>query len=144
MAGPGHAGPVRGDERQGDRAALGHAQDEGQPGRTGAGGAALAQAPRKRGGSARGDPVSHTPWPEDLPGDCSQGAGLREPDPGRARAASETASERPRASRADLQVSTIAFNVRSRPVRSEEHTSELQSRQYLVCRLLLEKKKKQS
>src|SRR5947209_16829364 len=34
-----------------------------------------------------------------------------------------------------------------RPVqeqRSEEHTSELQSRQYLVCRLLLEKKKKTS
>src|SRR3712207_7831673 len=28
-----------------------------------------------------------------------------------------------------------------RSVRSEEHTSELQSRQYLVCRLLLEKKK---
>src|SRR3712207_7511395 len=28
-----------------------------------------------------------------------------------------------------------------RHVRSEEHTSELQSRQYLVCRLLLEKKK---
>src|SRR3712207_7997497 len=28
--------------------------------------------------------------------------------------------------------------------RSEEHTSELQSRQYLVCRLLLEKKKKNS
>src|SRR5258707_1969625 len=31
-----------------------------------------------------------------------------------------------------------------RAKRSEEHTSELQSRQYLVCRLLLEKKKKQS
>src|SRR5258707_7015298 len=30
----------------------------------------------------------------------------------------------------------------SLPQRSEEHTSELQSRQYLVCRLLLEKKKK--
>src|SRR3712207_7449023 len=28
--------------------------------------------------------------------------------------------------------------------RSEEHTSELQSRQYLVCRLLLEKKKKRA
>src|SRR3712207_8563159 len=28
--------------------------------------------------------------------------------------------------------------------RSEEHTSELQSRQYLVCRLLLEKKKQRS
>src|SRR3712207_7791614 len=32
-------------------------------------------------------------------------------------------------------------NARS-TMRSEEHTSELQSRQYLVCRLLLEKKKK--
>src|SRR3712207_7604616 len=31
---------------------------------------------------------------------------------------------------------------RLEPQRSEEHTSELQSRQYLVCRLLLEKKKK--
>src|SRR3712207_8548257 len=29
------------------------------------------------------------------------------------------------------------------PLRSEEHTSELQSRQYIVCRLLLEKKKKE-
>src|SRR3712207_9311973 len=33
--------------------------------------------------------------------------------------------------------------LRARP-RSEEHTSELQSRQYLVCRLLLEKKKNKS
>src|SRR3712207_6958837 len=32
----------------------------------------------------------------------------------------------------------------SRWGRSEEHTSELQSRQYLVCRLLLEKKKKKN
>src|SRR3712207_8220096 len=31
--------------------------------------------------------------------------------------------------------------VKRRYIRSEEHTSELQSRQYLVCRLLLEKKK---
>src|SRR3712207_8128067 len=31
--------------------------------------------------------------------------------------------------------------VARRAARSEEHTSELQSRQYLVCRLLLEKKK---
>src|SRR3712207_7622203 len=31
-------------------------------------------------------------------------------------------------------------SVSMRRVRSEEHTSELQSRQYLVCRLLLEKK----
>src|SRR3712207_7091010 len=34
------------------------------------------------------------------------------------------------------------FKVLSGFKRSEEHTSELQSRQYLVCRLLLEKKKK--
>src|ERR1035437_7171987 len=33
------------------------------------------------------------------------------------------------------------FSNNSFTVRSEEHTSELQSRQYLVCRLLLEKKK---
>src|SRR5258707_5660548 len=33
-------------------------------------------------------------------------------------------------------------SARRRQDRSEEHTSELQSRQYLVCRLLLEKKKK--
>src|SRR3712207_7923559 len=34
-----------------------------------------------------------------------------------------------------------AFRRAGQPRRSEEHTSELQSRQYLVCRLLLEKKK---
>src|SRR3712207_6851615 len=33
------------------------------------------------------------------------------------------------------------INLLGRGLRSEEHTSELQSRQYLVCRLLLEKKK---
>src|SRR5438445_11256603 len=36
----------------------------------------------------------------------------------------------------------ISFSPLERWTRSEEHTSELQSRQYLVCRLLLEKKKK--
>src|SRR3712207_7626071 len=35
----------------------------------------------------------------------------------------------------------VRVSGRSLPLRSEEHTSELQSRQYLVCRLLLEKKK---
>src|SRR5438445_9852628 len=44
-------------------------------------------------------------------------------------------------------VSSITLMMSSTPrpedlSRSEEHTSELQSRQYLVCRLLLEKKKK--
>src|SRR3712207_8847591 len=36
---------------------------------------------------------------------------------------------------------TFAARAEPRHRRSEEHTSELQSRQYLVCRLLLEKKK---
>src|SRR3712207_7036543 len=35
----------------------------------------------------------------------------------------------------------LGFGLRRGVTRSEEHTSELQSRQYLVCRLLLEKKK---
>src|SRR3712207_8679675 len=39
--------------------------------------------------------------------------------------------------RVDEPLHLLAFD----PPRSEEHTSELQSRQYLVCRLLLEKKK---
>src|SRR3712207_8001358 len=40
-------------------------------------------------------------------------------------------------------LSVLAFLVLAEAIaRSEEHTSELQSRQYLVCRLLLEKKKK--
>src|SRR5258707_3829990 len=46
------------------------------------------------------------------------------------------------AARARSQVPLRAAGARrGRPARSEEHTSELQSRQYLVCRLLLEKKK---
>src|SRR3712207_7144387 len=43
---------------------------------------------------------------------------------------------------ARMTVGTGAYNGKSfSELRSEEHTSELQSRQYLVCRLLLEKKK---
>src|SRR3712207_7810717 len=44
----------------------------------------------------------------------------------------------------DLPRGHHAYNFKARSIdtRSEEHTSELQSRQYLVCRLLLEKKKK--
>src|SRR3712207_7200530 len=47
------------------------------------------------------------------------------------------------AGQAQLITSWDEFRTRfGEQVRSEEHTSELQSRQYLVCRLLLEKKKK--
>src|SRR5207302_10749886 len=38
--------------------------------------------------------------------------------------------------------STVTSSARTENLRSEEHTSELQSRENLVCRLLLEKKKK--
>src|SRR3712207_6917849 len=45
--------------------------------------------------------------------------------------------------RVDLRIVATSACVETdhRMLRSEEHTSELQSRQYLVCRLLLEKKK---
>src|SRR3712207_8394936 len=40
-------------------------------------------------------------------------------------------------------IADSASSTRASSNRSEEHTSELQSRQYLVCRLLLEKKKRE-
>src|SRR5438445_5198639 len=48
---------------------------------------------------------------------------------------------RGRRRRASVQIKIAGDSVALK-VRSEEHTSELQSRQYLVCRLLLEKKKR--
>src|SRR2546429_5458141 len=52
---------------------------------------------------------------------------------------------RPVRSRESNVASVSAWTVADRgEPRSEEHTSELQSRLHLVCRLLLEKKKKQS
>src|SRR3712207_7719465 len=42
----------------------------------------------------------------------------------------------------DITLATFDLSPAVLEARSEEHTSELQSRQYLVCRLLLEKKKK--
>src|SRR3712207_8144152 len=63
-----------------------------------------------------GRPAGHPVLQEHLPGEERQAVG--------------------HVARADDQHALLA----QRP-RSEEHTSELQSRQYLVCRLLLEKKK---
>src|SRR3712207_7829233 len=57
-------------------------------------------------------------------------------------------SLRPNAPTLPIATATPASTATTRPsgpgTRSEEHTSELQSRQYLVCRLLLEKKKRGS
>src|SRR3712207_1610326 len=47
----------------------------------------------------------------------------------------------PRRSPASSFVAAVPGEHEQQYLRSEEHTSELQSRQYLVCRLLLEKKK---
>src|SRR3712207_7552117 len=49
---------------------------------------------------------------------------------------------RPSLAQAPRSSPQVAIPASRAPCRSEEHTSELQSRQYLVCRLLLEKKKK--
>src|SRR5438445_6903365 len=46
-----------------------------------------------------------------------------------------------RPANASLPLPAFRRSAKCRKRRSEEHTSELQSRQYLVCRLLLEKKK---
>src|SRR3712207_7543835 len=56
---------------------------------------------------------------------------------GEARA--RVAGDRPR--RQAVVALVVVALVERQTTRSEEHTSELQSRQYLVCRLLLEKKK---
>src|SRR3712207_8498758 len=54
----------------------------------------------------------------------------------------EFAPQRLEAGRAHPGNAIALGHFRKIRIRSEEHTSELQSRQYLVCRLLLEKKKK--
>src|SRR5258707_8555718 len=41
----------------------------------------------------------------------------------------------------EFMIRAVMASIPAASLRSEEHTSELQSRQYLVCRLLLEKKK---
>src|SRR5438874_7304605 len=62
---------------------------------------------------------------------------LRRAEPGKVR------FRRPAACILDLAVNRLTLKDKERRViRSEEHTSELQSRRDLVCRLLLEKKKK--
>src|SRR3712207_7634916 len=66
-----------------------------------------------------------------LPISGGPGRGVEGPGAGAVAAVRQRQRGRPRVARGDR---------RAPPGRSEEHTSELQSRQYLVCRLLLEKK----
>src|SRR5437660_2403451 len=53
----------------------------------------------------------------------------------------ESSRDSPAAWRTGPTSAACSANPESFPLRSEEHTSELQSRGHLVCRLLLEKKK---
>src|SRR3712207_8572020 len=60
--------------------------------------------------------------------------------PGRRRTRSRTPRRAVRSPRLATSAAARPRTPRAAARRSEEHTSELQSRQYLVCRLLLEKK----
>src|SRR3712207_8609704 len=76
-------------------------------------------------------------WASDLSRVCSSGPATMWSRPSAGRTAFDTA-------RPHNSAGSSGSRMLRRPGRSEEHTSELQSRQYLVCRLLLEKKKKHS
>src|SRR5690606_41386567 len=72
---------------------------------------------------------------------CSRGCSVPSPDAGCGRSSPSVRRPRPRrTSRPSRACCRRTSCVR----RSEEHTSELQSRENLVCRLLLEKKKKEA
>src|SRR3712207_8352530 len=75
-----------------------------------------------------------------LPIWCPAPAPFRAPVPGPSGSAAPSARVEGASSPPPSSCSS-AWPPRPPATRSEEHTSELQSRQYLVCRLLLEKKK---
>src|SRR5947209_17361831 len=101
--------------------------------------------------------TERTPWAADSSAACSVsrntialapsgGSGASQPcSAAKTRSAGTIASAGPPlpwpSSTDTVGVSKVTSSARQW-ARSEEHTSELQSRQYLVCRLLLEKKKK--
>src|SRR2546422_3746037 len=76
------------------------------------------------------------------PGWMTTSAAAAEPFHKERRASATTAGQRPPPIMPGFIGGTIARAKRRSQARSEEHTSELQSRLHLVCRLLLEKKKK--
>src|SRR5690625_3337719 len=88
--------------------------------------------------SEAADPPSEAPEPPELPAPSEQ-------PPAAAGAGSEQAARALSGSSSPVAARARRDRVRgtwAREARSEEHTSELQSRGHLVCRLLLEKKKR--
>src|SRR2546429_4643565 len=79
------------------------------------------------GRTSRGGTLQNLPSHENSP--SSQIRGIMRSD----------SSHIARVSRGSMPMPVCSYGA-ERPVRSEEHTSELQSRLHLVCRLLLEKK----
>src|SRR3712207_7642235 len=77
----------------------------------------------------------------DVEPEAAERVNPRASDDGHAVAASQPERQQGDAGHGVLNVATVRSAM---DARSEEHTSELQSRQYLVCRLLLEKKKKKT
>src|SRR3712207_8515261 len=86
-----------------------------------------------------GGPPSSTPFPSTPPSRSGRAAGSHPGGP--ADTLHDLPHQRRPARRPRGQEGHLAPDPRPAVQRSEEHTSELQSRQYLVCRLLLEKKK---
>src|SRR3989441_8147612 len=110
--------------------------------------------PPGRDGSGKGRPwrASHLACASagrPYTGSAVSGSAIARAAPSRARSESSSVAAGRRLSggtgSAPVQRETSpAYRIAPSPTRSEEHTSELQSLAYLVCRLLLEKKKKQN
>src|SRR2546430_6993857 len=80
-----------------------------------------------------GEAMGRCPFRATRPGGCRSGDHIHE---------AVTASPRTRPKRSPQGHGLLPNQQRTDALRSEEHTSELQSQSNLVCRLLLEKKKK--
>src|SRR5690606_41411807 len=110
-------------------------------------GAAACAAQRAAAGTAAGGGRDHRRQSRRLPGSRVQRRGYRRravsPGSGTGADAGERAAVRRGMAGAFAMKITRLTTWHAPPRRSEEHTSELQSRENLVCRLLLEKKKRQ-
>src|SRR5207253_3832537 len=101
---------------------------------------ACPRTPTRRTRLRHGYWVRSTPWKRGRSCACTPTASFASAGRRRARCCSASPATNNIVRAFDLR--TMLFGVAGDVERSEEHTSELQSRGHLVCRLLLEKKKK--